>query len=47
MVGAVVLARVVDDPVLAEAFLQEAADSILPAGRAVNRLASAGEPASD
>ncbi|HEY0182556.1 MAG TPA: helix-turn-helix domain-containing protein [Rhodopila sp.] len=33
MVGAVVLARLADDPVLADAFLQAAADSILPGKR--------------
>jgi TetR/AcrR family transcriptional repressor of nem operon len=34
MVGAVVLSRLADDPELAEAFLDAAADSILPARRA-------------
>jgi TetR/AcrR family transcriptional regulator, transcriptional repressor for nem operon len=34
MVGAVVLARLTDDPALSDAFLQAAADSILPANRA-------------
>jgi TetR/AcrR family transcriptional repressor of nem operon len=38
MVGAVVLSRLADDPVLADAFLQAAADSILPARRASNRM---------
>jgi TetR/AcrR family transcriptional repressor of nem operon len=33
MVGAVVLSRLADDPALAEAFLQAAADSILPPAR--------------
>jgi TetR/AcrR family transcriptional regulator, transcriptional repressor for nem operon len=37
MVGAVVLARLADDPALAEAFLESAAASILPVGKAVNR----------
>jgi TetR/AcrR family transcriptional regulator, transcriptional repressor for nem operon len=37
MVGAVVLSRLADDPALAEAFLEAAADSILPAKRASNR----------
>ena len=40
MVGAVVLARLTDDPELSQAFLEAAADSILPAGRTVNRLGS-------
>jgi len=40
MVGAVVLARLADDPALSQAFLQAAADSILP----VNRAASPAEP---
>ncbi|MDR3530895.1 MAG: TetR/AcrR family transcriptional regulator [Rhodopila sp.] len=40
MVGAVVLARLADDPALAEAFLDAAADSVLPAGRAFNHTAS-------
>ena len=35
MVGAVVLSRLADDPALAEAFLEAAADSILPAKRCV------------
>jgi TetR/AcrR family transcriptional repressor of nem operon len=35
MVGAVVLSRLADDPALAEAFLNAAAASILPAGAAV------------
>jgi TetR/AcrR family transcriptional repressor of nem operon len=39
MVGAVVLARLADDPDLSQSFLQAAADSILP----VNRSASAAE----
>ncbi len=39
MVGAVVLARLADDPALSRAFLQAAADSILP----VNRLGSGTE----
>jgi TetR/AcrR family transcriptional repressor of nem operon len=39
MVGAVVLARLADDPALSRAFLQTAADSILP----VNRSGSATE----
>jgi TetR/AcrR family transcriptional repressor of nem operon len=39
MVGAVVLSRLADDPVLADAFLQAAADSILPARRASTRPA--------
>lgn len=39
MVGAVVLARLADDPALARAFLQAAADSLLP----VNRSGSATE----
>jgi TetR/AcrR family transcriptional regulator, transcriptional repressor for nem operon len=43
MVGAVVLARLADDPELSRAFLQAAAESILP----VNRSASAGEPHPD
>jgi TetR/AcrR family transcriptional repressor of nem operon len=38
MVGAVVLSRLADDPVLADAFLQAAADSILPSRRASNRM---------
>jgi TetR/AcrR family transcriptional regulator, transcriptional repressor for nem operon len=38
MVGAVVLSRLADDPALADAFLQAAADSILPARRASNRM---------
>jgi TetR/AcrR family transcriptional repressor of nem operon len=42
MVGAVVLARLADDPALSRAFLEAAAESILPAGR-VNRSSSAGE----
>jgi TetR/AcrR family transcriptional repressor of nem operon len=42
MVGAVVLARLADDPALAEDFLEAAAASILPAGKPVNR---AGLPA--
>jgi TetR/AcrR family transcriptional repressor of nem operon len=37
MVGAVVLSRLADDPALAAAFLQAAADSILPAKRTSNR----------
>jgi TetR/AcrR family transcriptional regulator, transcriptional repressor for nem operon len=37
MVGAVVLSRLADDPALAEAFLQAAADSILPAKQASDR----------
>jgi TetR/AcrR family transcriptional regulator, transcriptional repressor for nem operon len=37
MVGAVVLSRLADDPALAEAFLEAAADSILPAHRTFNR----------
>ncbi|HEY1410837.1 MAG TPA: TetR/AcrR family transcriptional regulator [Rhodopila sp.] len=39
MVGAVVLARLADDPELSQAFLQAAADSLLP----VNRSGSAAE----
>jgi TetR/AcrR family transcriptional repressor of nem operon len=39
MVGAVVLARLADDPALSRAFLQAAADNILP----VNRLGSGTE----
>jgi len=38
MVGAVVLSRLADDPVLADAFLDAAAASILP-GKAINRPA--------
>jgi TetR/AcrR family transcriptional regulator, transcriptional repressor for nem operon len=37
MVGAVVLSRLADDPALARAFLVAAADSILPAKRALGR----------
>lgn len=37
MVGAVVLSRLADDPVLAEAFLDAAADSIIPARRESSR----------
>jgi TetR/AcrR family transcriptional regulator, transcriptional repressor for nem operon len=37
MVGAVVLSRLADDPALAEAFLDAAADSILPATRSSSR----------
>jgi TetR/AcrR family transcriptional repressor of nem operon len=37
MVGAVVLSRLADDPALAKAFLDAAADSILPANRASHR----------
>ncbi len=37
MVGAVVLSRLAEDPELAVAFLQAAAASILPAGKAINR----------
>ena len=37
MVGAVVLSRLTDDPALAEAFLDAAANTILPADRASNR----------
>jgi TetR/AcrR family transcriptional repressor of nem operon len=40
MVGAVVLARLSDDPALAEAFLQAAADSILPARARPSEVAS-------
>jgi TetR/AcrR family transcriptional repressor of nem operon len=40
MVGAVVLSRLADDPALADAFLQAAADSILPAKRASSRRVS-------
>lgn len=43
MVGAVVLARLADDKALSAEFLQAAADSVLPAGKAVNRLASVAE----
>ncbi len=43
MVGAVVLARLADDPALSRAFLQAAEDSILPPGRVVNRSASSEE----
>jgi TetR/AcrR family transcriptional repressor of nem operon len=42
MVGAVVLARLADDPALSQAFLEAAADSILPAER-VNRASSGAE----
>jgi TetR/AcrR family transcriptional repressor of nem operon len=42
MVGAVVLARLADDPELADAFLEAAAAAILPGRKAVNR---AGVPA--
>jgi TetR/AcrR family transcriptional regulator, transcriptional repressor for nem operon len=45
MVGAVVLARLADDPELSRAFLQAAAESILQPGRAANRLGSATESA--
>jgi TetR/AcrR family transcriptional repressor of nem operon len=38
MVGAVVLARLADDPALAEAFLEAAATSILPATKKLGRL---------
>jgi TetR/AcrR family transcriptional repressor of nem operon len=38
MVGAVVLARLADEPALAKAFLDAAADSILPANRAFDHL---------
>jgi TetR/AcrR family transcriptional repressor of nem operon len=37
MVGAVVLARLADDPALSREFLEAAAESILPTGRSVNR----------
>jgi len=37
MVGAVVLSRLADDPALAEAFLEAAADTILPANRTSDR----------
>jgi TetR/AcrR family transcriptional repressor of nem operon len=37
MVGAVVLARLADDPALSRAFLKTAAASILPAHKSVNR----------
>ena len=37
MVGAVVLARLADDPALSEAFLAAAADSVLPPVRPVTR----------
>jgi TetR/AcrR family transcriptional repressor of nem operon len=40
MVGAVVLSRLADDKALAEAFLEAAAASVLPAGKAINRAAS-------
>jgi TetR/AcrR family transcriptional repressor of nem operon len=48
MVGAVVLSRLADDPALAEAFLEAAAASILPAGKSItgksiNRTASMAE----
>jgi TetR/AcrR family transcriptional repressor of nem operon len=45
MVGAVVLSRLADDPALAEAFLQTAADSILPAKRPSNRADVSAEQA--
>jgi len=44
MVGAVVLARLADDPVLAEAFLVAGADSVLPAKRASKRTELSTEP---
>jgi TetR/AcrR family transcriptional regulator, transcriptional repressor for nem operon len=43
MVGAVVLSRLADDPELAEAFLEAAASSIVPAGKTINRAASVKE----
>ena len=42
MVGAVVLARLADDPALSQAFLDAAADAVLP--HAVNRSGSQPEP---
>jgi TetR/AcrR family transcriptional repressor of nem operon len=45
MVGAVVLSRLADDPALAEAFLEAAAQNILPAKRASNRGEVLPEPA--
>jgi TetR/AcrR family transcriptional repressor of nem operon len=47
MVGAVVLSRLADDPALAEAFLEAAAESILPAKRASNRREVLAEQAQD
>jgi hypothetical protein len=44
MVGAVVLSRLADDPALAEAFLEAAADSILPARRTSSRPEVLTEP---
>jgi TetR/AcrR family transcriptional repressor of nem operon len=44
MVGAVVLSRLADDPALAEAFLEAAADSLLPAGRPARRMELSPEP---
>jgi TetR/AcrR family transcriptional repressor of nem operon len=46
MVGAVVLSRLADNPALARAFLEAAADSILPPGHASNRKELLAEPES-
>jgi TetR/AcrR family transcriptional regulator, transcriptional repressor for nem operon len=45
MVGAVVLARLADEQALSDEVLRAAAASLLPAGKAVNRLASGVEAA--
>jgi TetR/AcrR family transcriptional repressor of nem operon len=45
MVGAVVLARLADDPALADDFLEAAAVSILPAGKPSNRAGVPANPA--
>jgi TetR/AcrR family transcriptional repressor of nem operon len=44
MVGAVVLSRLADDPALAEAFLQAATDSVLPAKRPCSPMELSPEP---
>jgi TetR/AcrR family transcriptional repressor of nem operon len=44
MVGAVVLSRLADDPALAEAFLQAAADTVLMQKQKTNRVELSAEP---